>query len=170
MAYNFVFKEPNPIVIMSGDSSLREHHLFPVLKQNLGCHKFKDECKKETDVIRWLITQNVVGDFSAKLRQNIYFKVKIWKGNLHENSNGNFVGVVDLATSKDLSRAQCFHIETLTSTIWLSLTRILTIILVASSWTVDGIPVYLLAICQRSWLWYWSLSGGCESQEETVSE
>ena len=90
---------------MSGDSSLRECHLFPVLKQNLGCHTSKDDCKKKTVVTRWLVTQNVVGDFSAKVRQNIYFKVKIWKGNLHENSNGNFDGLVDLATSKNLSRS-----------------------------------------------------------------
>jgi hypothetical protein len=43
MAYNSVTKEPTEVVITSGNSSPRNYHLFPALKQNVGGHGFEDD-------------------------------------------------------------------------------------------------------------------------------
>jgi hypothetical protein len=37
---------------------LNSYYVFPVLKQNLRSHLFKDDCEVDTIVRRWLVTQD----------------------------------------------------------------------------------------------------------------
>ena len=39
---------------VTGEFTAKQDHLFPAMKQNLGSQQFKDDCKVETAVIRWL--------------------------------------------------------------------------------------------------------------------
>jgi hypothetical protein len=66
-SYNFVIKLPPPIVVMLGNSSTKDYHLFPVLKQNLGRHRFEESYEIRTVATRLLIlvTQNT-GNFNRK--------------------------------------------------------------------------------------------------------
>lgn len=49
--YSFIAREPTQIVITSGESVPCHCHLFPVLKQSLGSHEFKNICYVETCAI-----------------------------------------------------------------------------------------------------------------------
>jgi hypothetical protein len=46
------------------------YHPFPALKQNFGKHRFKDDCKLETFMIKWLITQDT--DFYQQGREELF--------------------------------------------------------------------------------------------------
>jgi len=49
-----------------------------------------------------------------KKGKKIFFKPTIRNDTLHGISNANGVAVLNFATSKNLSRVQCFHITTFT--------------------------------------------------------
>jgi hypothetical protein len=51
--YNFTTKEPTLSVIILRDFVTSDYHMFPVLNQNFGHHKFKDDCQGETVVTLW---------------------------------------------------------------------------------------------------------------------
>jgi hypothetical protein len=54
----------------------------------------------------------LLGDFSAKVYREDIFKPAIGNESLHEISNDNELRVVNLATSKNLSKIQCSKILT----------------------------------------------------------
>ena len=59
----------------------------------------------------------VLGDFNAKVGKENIFKLTVWNESPHRDSNDNWVGIVNFATSKNwLLRARCSHTETFIST------------------------------------------------------
>jgi hypothetical protein len=61
MVHNFANKELAFILsirLRTENSSPSNYHLFPALKQNLGCEKFKDDSETERVVTWWLITED----------------------------------------------------------------------------------------------------------------
>jgi hypothetical protein len=56
-----------------------------------------------------------------KKGKKIFFKPTIRNDTLHGISNANGVAVLNFATSKNLSRVQCFHITTFINTLGLLL-------------------------------------------------
>jgi hypothetical protein len=59
IAYNFVIKECRVVVILSGEFIFMHLHTFPVLNQNLCGHKLKYDCKMDTILTGWLMTQEM---------------------------------------------------------------------------------------------------------------
>ena len=59
----------------------------------------------------------LLGDFNAKVGRENILKPTIENESLHQDSNDNGVGIVNLATSKNLVlRVRCSHTETFIST------------------------------------------------------
>jgi hypothetical protein len=52
---SFVTEEPSLVVTVSGKFIAEYYHPFTALKWNLGCDKFKDDHKVQTDMTWWLI-------------------------------------------------------------------------------------------------------------------
>jgi len=44
----------------------------------------------------------VLGDFNAKVGKENIFKLTVWNESPHRDSNDNWVGIVNFATSKNL--------------------------------------------------------------------
>ena len=55
MACNFVTTVSRLMLITSGKFVA---HLFPALKENLGCYKFKDDREVKRFVTRWKLTED----------------------------------------------------------------------------------------------------------------
>jgi hypothetical protein len=71
--------------------------MFPALKQNLGGHKFKDDCEVETAVTPWLIVEDT--ERQKPTHDMINARVvgrTVWKSAGMENTNKSELRLLDL--------------------------------------------------------------------------